>query len=338
MHMAGPVKGPFLPWGSLLTMIGLAGFVTLRHNPLAMEESALSLSKLWAAVVTTAAVFLVERHLQNYFWAVLAAVLLTLHPLFGQQLEQTSGRAAGAEALVLVTFACTLFAWQLTFLPRFAWWAWFGTGLTLCLGIGMAWASAAEAGLKTALLTAGGLWLAAGLATQSRPGAEAPSRWNRGAAILFGILSPVGGLAVASLALRLLQRTASERANGNAWWSVAVPESWEPSWHFLTGDPLTRWCWPSVWIVLPVLSWSFWRTLRRGWKQRQHRQVPLAWLLSLYAVLTLAWTCLFPPDDPAASVLSLNVLTVLLLAFWMGDLIRGFFERLVLQPPEERHE
>jgi hypothetical protein len=336
MHMAEPMKGPFLPWGSLLTMAGLAGFVVLRFNPLGAEEAALSPSRLWAAVVTTATVFLVERHLQNYFWAVLAAVLLVLHPLFHRFLEQTSGRAAGAEALVLVTFACTVFAWQLTVLPRFASVAWVGTAFMLSLGIGMAWACSAEAGLKTAVLTVAGLWLAAGLANQVKPGVEAPSSWNRIAAGLFGLLSPLGGLAVASLTVRFLQRTAEESTDCSGWWSIAVPEAWEPSWRVLSGDQLARWCWPSVWLVAPILAWSVWRSLRRGWKQWKRGQAPLAWLLSLYVVLTLTWTGLFPPDDPAATVLSLNVLTVLLLVFWLGDLIRGFFERLVLHPPEER--
>src|SRR5262245_42474401 len=126
--MAESGKGPFLPWSSLLTMLGLAGFVGCRFHLHAPDSSSLPLSRLWAAVVTVGAVFLVERQLQNYFCAVFAAVLLTLHPLFRQQLEVAGGRAAGTEALLLVAFACTLFAWQLTFLPRLAWWAWSGTG------------------------------------------------------------------------------------------------------------------------------------------------------------------------------------------------------------------
>jgi hypothetical protein len=49
-------------------------------------------------------------------------------------------------------------------------------------------------------------------------------------------------------------------------------------------------------------------------------------------------TALFPPDDAATSELSITVLMVFLLVFWLGDLIRGFFERMVLHPPEEVRE
>ena len=61
----------------------------------------------------------------------------------------------------------------------------------------------------------------------------------------------------------------------------------------------------------------------------------MAWLLTLYAALTLA-VMFLPSVDPALLVLSLVIVAVLLAVYGVGDVFRNIWEQLRLPPPEER--
>jgi hypothetical protein len=108
--------------------------------------------------------------------------------------------------------------------------------------------------------------------------------------------------------------------------------------HGFTVEELRRWAWPELWVVLPLMGWGLWRSCRRGWKLWARGKPPLAWVLPLFALILAAGVVFRPGKDDEVSLLSLASLAVLLSIFGIADVLRGFMEKLVLAPPQERDE
>jgi hypothetical protein len=176
-----------------------------------------------------------------------------------------------------------------------------------------------------------------------RRAAVLPSWFNIAAAALVGVGAPLAGLWLAPAAVRHLgwrQDPALEAdADAQDYWHAAVDADWRDYrvQGFTAGD-LRRWCWPSAWVVLPLAGWGLWRSFRRGWKNWARKKAPAAWALTLYALLAAAVWALRPAGAGGPALLPLAGLAVLLGVFGVSDVLRGFMERLVLAPPQERDE
>jgi len=266
--------------------------------------------------------------------------LLPLHPLF-LAWAASHERALRVEALQLVVLAGAVVAGRLAFRPDFAWKSWGLVGVLLAAALGLTWAVLPPAALGASVVAAVGLPAGALLALRRRGHASLPrpSGWNLASAAVIGLLAPVAGLFLAPWA-GYLPGWASAA-------DVAPPaEALDRLWaavrfdlpggapHGFTPEDLSRWCWPTAWVVLPLMAWGLWRTLRRGWKQARRAQLALAWLLTLFALVTLTGGALLSTAAGAGGLLGLAALTVLLPVYCVADLCRGLAERLVLAPPD----
>src|SRR5262245_61017776 len=70
-----------LPWGLVLTLLLLALLVTAVFRAAPGAETAAPWRVVGAAVALASGAFLVLRRLQGYFWGLLAALAVSLHPL-----------------------------------------------------------------------------------------------------------------------------------------------------------------------------------------------------------------------------------------------------------------
>jgi hypothetical protein len=86
------------------------------------------------------------------------------------------------------------------------------------------------------------------------------------------------------------------------------------------------------------MLWGFWRSFRRGWRLWRRGQPPVAWVLTLYGAVAFAGAALHSGEAGQITLLTLASLAVLLGVFGIADLVRGFMERLVLAPPQDREE
>ncbi len=98
---------------------------------------------------------------------------------------------------------------------------------------------------------------------------------------------------------------------------------------------LEKWGWAAI-LTLAMMVVGLWRSGRRGWKCWRRGQAPLAWVLTLFAVMDLAGIAWHPPRTASAALLPLAPVAVLLNVFGLADLAQGLGERLVLAPPQER--
>src|SRR5262249_7173545 len=126
-----------LPWGLVITVALLALLVlgVYRAAPGSAEAAP------WRVVISVgllaAGAFPVGRRLQNYFWGVVAALVLALHPLhWGSGLFVL---ALSAEAMELVVLAGVVAGWDLAAARHFGWRGWLGVGLAVVVGAGLAW-------------------------------------------------------------------------------------------------------------------------------------------------------------------------------------------------------
>jgi hypothetical protein len=340
-----------LPWGTIFTLVLLACTLAavLRLAP------DLVLPAPWPAVagacLAAAAAFLIGRWLLNYFWGVVLAMLLTLHPLFHQE-ARGYARPVAAEALALTVLALLTASWCVTFAPRFRWRVWLLILPGLVLAAGLAWLVEPRAGLTASVAGGVGLVLAAvmALTRRRRPGAGGPpSAWNAAVALLGGLIVPTAGL-LAAPALAALpsllgvgQSDVSQLVAGQSaerdtldLLGAAVGEG-AAAFRLpgFTAEDLAVWCWPVPWVVLPLAILGLWRGVRRGRLLWRARRPPLGWLVPLYAVVDLLGMALNPASVEAASLLPLAPLSVLLGVFCLGDITRGVAERMMLRPPHE---
>jgi hypothetical protein len=323
---------PRLTWGSALTVAGLAVLViAVLRGQLDGREPAGWLAT-GAAVLAVAAVFLLGRGFQQYLWGVAAGVLLIIHPWFAVHATRANDSVLVAEALVLAVLAATQTAGRLTFLPRFAWYSWAGMGAALCLGVWLAWTSAPPMAVLAIALAAGGLLLAAilGIRVGRQAGAATPSRWN---------LAAAGLVAVAAVGVGLFA-SYGQTPDGSAGGVSRLLHGIPPVRANLTGvfsrDAVTRWGWPTAWVMLPLTAWALWRTVRRGWMDWARGRAPTPWLLTLAAVLIVLHAVLWPVDDALFPAWPLTAVTVLLVVFCVADVLAQIGNRLVLHPPEEK--
>jgi hypothetical protein len=323
--MTKPATQCEMPWGLVVTLALLAGAVAFWMRWLQPTPEAAPWEVVGLAALTTLAAFLAMRWLQNYFWGVVTAVLLMLHPLHGQRTEPYRA-AFQVEALELVVLAVVIAGWRLAFRRDFVWRSW------LCLAVlgGLATMAAAwnvpsdQASRGTALLVAWPVPLAllALMPSQRRAG-DRPHRGNLACLLLVGLLFffLVGYLSPPSINDYML----SWQKVGEASWSGLQLRAWER-------DQLDKWTWPTLWVMVPLVLWGLWRTVRRGWRELRKRRAPAPWVLTLDAAFGL----LVPGE--ATAVLPLAALAVLLAVFGVADVFHGISEQLILLPPEERHD
>jgi hypothetical protein len=296
-----------------------------------------------AAILASASAFVLGRWQFNYLWGIVLALLVPLHPVFRTS-AQTYEPALLGESLVLFALACLIGAWRLTFLPRFAWRSWILAAVGLVGALTLAWPVQPRAGLEAAVLTGGGLLLAflTGLRRRGRRPVPTPSGWNLSAAAALALLAPEAGLLLAPhtgpLLGRYLDPAPLAADDWQVYWRAAVtlPDSQDFHLQGFTAADLQVWAWPLAWVVLPLMLWGWWRSFRRGWKQSARRQPPVGWMITFFAAVHLAFAAVPSPGGREGTLLALAVLAVLLVVFWLADLVRGITERLVLAPPHER--
>jgi hypothetical protein len=328
-----------LPWGVLLTAAALAGglLVALRAWP--GDATPVPWPSVLALAVAAVAAFLVLRGLQSYLWGVVAGLLLSFHPVLWDGLLSHQ-EALRAEALELAVLAGVVASWQLLLRPFFLWKAWICVCLVLCAALGTAWPTGAAAGLAASVVAAVGLLAGAvvALRRRRRSASHLPSGWNLVTAAALGLLTPGAGLAMAPWGAWLLDWLGGAGVHTQQYGldllaAALRPESPWPGWPAFGAEQLRRWAWPAPVVVLPLMAWGLWRTVRRGLRQTRAGQLPRAWLLTFFAAATLTESGLHPASVPDAAPVALASLAVLLCVFCIADLLRGLTERLVLPPP-----
>lgn len=328
--MSETVKLPRLGCGTmaLVGVLALLVVVALQRQP---EPP--SWASTGAAAIAVVAVFLIERAVQNIFWGLVAAVLLTFHPCWREHTDSHAVEVL-AGAMVLAVMAATSVGWQLAFQPRFGLRAWPLLLGALSLGIGLAWKGEPFLGLLAAGISASGLLLASFLASRMRENdpATAPSALNLAAAALLGILAPAGGLVV----YRFFDRTLS---TAQGWWPLvrdSFPTSLQPSTNAFSSQSLDSWCWPHPWVTLPLVSWAIFALVRAGWQRWRKHEAPTGWLVGAVAGVLFVGLFLAPASAGQGLPLMLTSMTVLLLTALLAELLHGALDRLVLHPPEAR--
>src|SRR5262249_4384408 len=283
--------------------------------------------------------FWVLRCCQNKWWALAVSVALPFHPWYGAWLGLYEPELR-AEGLVLVVLALVLEGWRLTYKPQFAPWSWLGLSLGVLICIGLAWPLLPPAGLEATLLVLIGLPLGAGLASRYRGQlSQAPSAWNRAAALVLGLLAPLGGLLLAPVAVERFDWPGSTDTGVDLLRAALEPGLEGPGFSGFTAAELEIWCWPlPPWLVLVLMAWGLWRSLRRGWRQTARGRPPLSWGMALYAALASVRIGLHPPAARVTVLLPLTLLALLLTVFCVADVVRGIGDQLVLAPPQERDE
>lgn len=337
MNQSG--KRPY-PWGLWVTLACLTVLVLVILRTFGAAGKFHTHLGESAAILAVGSVFLIGRWLHNSWWGLVNAVVLIAHPLFFHWATDEP-QPLLAEALELVVLAATVGGWLLignsacnvywvlifflsTFYTALLWGIKPTNGLVASLLIFMGFLSAA-------------LW---GFSHRKKTGAY----WgNWVAALLMALASPVVALYVAYWGGNykwfgtIYQPSVNCPHNPLDFLLAAVdPDFASQEIHGLAPADLERWAWPVVWVILPLMVWGLWRSLRRGWKQWQQHQAPLSWLLTLFALLDIAGVALHPASARATFFLPLASLAVLLSVFCLADLLRGMGERLVLEPPGEK--
>jgi hypothetical protein len=325
--MPDPDKTPKLTCGS----IALAGLLAvIAVVALQRQNQPPTWASTGAAAVAVVAAFVIARGVQNVFWALLAATLLTLHPAWSREAENHPEELL-AGAVVLAGLAGVRIGWHLAFYPRFAWRAWLPLLAFLPMCIGLAWKADKHLGVLAAVLCASGLiaatLLAAGL--QERQPEVMPSRLNVLTGLLGAVLGPVGGLVV----YRFLDRSLAKEMGTWDWLRDSLPESVG-----MNPASLDGWSWPDVVVVLTVVAVSLGFALYRGWKQWSTAQAPAAWFLPCCAAVMLAGFFIRPQASSEALPVLLTGLVVLLFVFFIAEMLQLSFRRMVLLPPDERLE
>jgi hypothetical protein len=326
--MSETTKLPKLGCGTvaLVGVLALLVVVALQRHP---EPP--SWASTGAAAIAVVAVFLVARAVQNIFWGLMAAVLLTFHPCWQEHTDSHAIEVlSGAMVLAVMAGACV--GWQLAFQPRFGVRAWPLLLAALSLGIGLAWKGDAYLGLLAAGISSAGLLLASFLASRMREHnpESAPSALNLVAAALLGVLAPAGGLVV----YRFFDRSLN---SAQGWWPLvrdSFPASLQPSTAAFSSSALESWCWPHPWLTLPLLGWAVFALGRSGWQHWRKRETPTGWFVGTIAGVLFVGLFLAPASTGQGLPLILTSVTVLLLTALVADLLNGAFDRLVLHPPE----
>jgi hypothetical protein len=162
-------------------------------------------------------------------------------------------------------------------------------------------------------------------------------------ALIAAMLAPAAAVALAPTAARLIDNSRLAALPPASDFEEVLLAGLDTDLDNYRADGFTAgqarlWGWPDLWVATILMAWGFWRSLRRGWRSLARRQPPLAWVLSLYGILALAGACFHSGPGGTRTLLALSSLATLLAVFGIADLVRGFMERLVLAPPQERDE
>jgi hypothetical protein len=343
--MDEPATGRVIPWGSLLTIAALSGLLValLRLGP--VVSPAIDGLGVGIACAMAAAGFLVGRWLLNYFWGLVLALGLALHPVFLDALRADL-RSALQETLALAGLALLVLGWRLAFRPQGGWAAWPALLAGMSGVVGLAWQVSLRVGAVLSAAGVVGLGLAFVLAMYRRRRPErpqGPAAVNAVLALLVGLLVPAGSL----LAAATLASLHDELARSGLPVSAVPPrvETWEDlllPWRLagaemalldslaaLSADAAQVWGWPLPWLMVPLAGFGLGRAVRSGWKTWAVHRPPLGWVVVVFTLLDVAGLALFR----AESLLPLAVLTAFLSVYCVGDVIRGVAERMVLTPP-----
>jgi hypothetical protein len=318
-----------MPWGPVLTLALLAGGVTVRELSALPAEDGSRWNVVASAVLIVMSTFLVMNWLQNYFWGVVTALAMWLHPVYWHWAEPF-GPALWANALELLLLSVTIAGWRLAYRPDFAWFGWLpltAVGAAAMIAMpedvhGVAWSTnvlvlLAFPALGT-ILSARQYW---------RGGNDRPSLANIFCTFTAGLLILVCSLAqTEGMWSQQQQFLASMTQFGLNLSHLFIAEWWN------------QWCWPNVWLAAPLMVWGLCRSVWRGWRQWKRRLPSTSWLLTLYTVLVWASLAMDPGDNTPNAVLPRASLAVLLMIFGIADVFRGISERIILLPPSERQE
>lgn len=326
--MSETTKLPRLGCGTaaLVGVLALLVVVALQRHP---EPP--SWASTGAAAIAVVAVFLVARAVQNVFWGLMAALLLTFHPCWQEHTDSHAIEVlSGAMVLAVMAGACV--GWQLAFQPRFGVRAWPLLLAALSLGIGLAWKGDPYLGMLAAGISCVGLLLASFLASRMREknSESAPSALNLATGAVLGVLAPAGGLIV----YRFFDRTLN---TAQGWWPMvrdSFPTSLQPSTAAFSSTALESWCWPHPWMTLPLLGWAVLTLSRSGWQHWRKREAPTGWFVGAMASVLFVGLFLAPASTGQGLPLILTSVTVLLLTALVAELLHSAFDRLVLHPPE----
>ncbi len=276
------------------------------------------------------ALILAGHRLKNLFLGLLVATAVALHP----DVRHLAGLIAPdlpALALLLVSFVLTLSSTLELYETRFCVGRWLILLASLSLTIGLAWSADRATGVLAATGTAVSLLLAvfAFLRRRSPQG----NGTNAFAALLVAMAAPVAAVGVT----RLLDPTVERIADLHPTWI-------RPTWHGVKGFwdlGLEGAFWIAWWVAGLILVYSWWRTLRRGWKRSRAGTAPVSWGLTIFAILASGVTTLTVPPNADADALAraftpLIPWCVLLGGFLIFDVLHGLGESLVLAPPDEQ--
>jgi hypothetical protein len=271
----------------------------------------------WAGLFTVCAVALVGRLSQGYLFALVCGLLISWHPLFFH--PATNGAPSHlALALLFLTAALVLAAWHELLAKPFTWWRWVLLFAGLASAAGLAWRWDRLLGIEATLLVVISLLV---LAPITYVLGKARSSWAS-----FAVIIALGLLAPATAALL------SQDAN------ALQLESWSaPNWSLLGSkweELLAGWFFIPWWITTPIVLWAWWRTLRRGRRQWDKGEAPLAWVLTVGSSLAFLGT--IAASSAQAAFQPVPIWIILLAAFLVFDVLQAIGERLVLQPPEPR--
>jgi hypothetical protein len=307
-------------------------------------------STLAAAILAAAFAFVAGRGLLNAFWGLVLALLIALHPLFFH-LVKAGSRPIAVAAVELGCLALLVTAWPLAFAERPRWRLWLALIAGLALFGALAWLLSPFAGFVVAAGEGVVLGVAFVLAVLRRRGtmpAPRPAVGNMALSLLGALAAPVLGFAAAPFAVEAVDWLGNHGMHAVA--GMLRPESPQDMQALLhaiavreggytlpgfTPEALRAWCWPTPWVVLPLAAWGLWRAVRRGRKQWSSGTAPVSWVLPPFGAVMFLATALGEGGWPAASLLQLAVLGVLLAVYCLGDLVRGVAERMMLGPPPE---
>lgn len=327
--MAELEKSPRLTCGSM-ALAGLLAVVAV--IALQRQTQPPTWASTGAAAIAVVAAFLITRGVQNFFWALLAATLLMLHPTWNREADNNPDELL-AGAVVLAGLAGVRIGWHLAWYPRFVWRAWVPLLLFLPICAGLAWKADKQLGLLAVVLFANGMIVGTllGARLQEREAEIIPSRLNVLTAAFSVVLVPAAGLIV----YRFLDRSLYTESGSWRFVRDAFPESMAVGFNV---NSLAGWSWPTPWLVLPLLVCSLGLAIHRGCKQWAVGQGPTAWFLPSFAAVMVVRLLLYSEDPGEAVPVLMTALVVLCFVFFVAEMLQRGFRRMVLLPPDERLE
>ena len=304
--------------------------------------------RLLAALAGFWTLFLSEWLIQGWLLAAGVSLLFLLSP---KPLP-----ANGFEALYLrgelffvALFGMVLLVWAELGKPRRSVPFWSALTVGVCLCWAVIWAAARQTSdwsaefpsptSETALqrvrhaglvLTVGGGLLGAWLAYRRRRiGRESADGRTIGWAAALAVLAPAVGFGLA----RLFVPVAPEQLLAGAKWGSVFGDLGRWFGHAGWVESLEGWCWAPPGVIVPLSAAGLVLAALRGRRQWSAGLMPLAWLLTLFAVLVVVAVLPLTTSAAGSAPLTLVMLAALLPVFAVADCFYRVGERLALQAP-----